>query len=312
MKSDLTINQLIDDFVFDQDVKEQSRKCYRGNLNQFFRYLSLKMVDVRHPRKGDVINFKSHLLETGKSECTINFYMTTIKQFFGYLALQGIYKEDYKGGFINIAEGVHYPKRYTGHRKKYLKPEQVKELLSTMPRHTISDFRNFAIVNLMLRTGIRRVELYRMNVSDIYEKDGLYFMKLQRKGRNFKDQTLGITDKAVNPIYEYLSLRNSAKVEEPLFINHSHHNPNARLNENTISVMIKDSLKAIGINDPQITGHSLRHTFAITAIRAKISIENLQKTLGHRNSQTTDLYLTAIDEETRADNSIGHAVDNVF
>lgn len=304
MKSDRTINQLIEDFLSDQDIKEQSRNSYRGNLNQFFRYLNIQKVDVRHPRKANVITFKSNLLTSGKSESTINFYLTTVKQFYTWTELNGIYQ--------NIAAGVHYPKKYTGHRKKYLKPEQVKELLSTMPRQSISDFRNFAIVNLMLRTGIRRIEINRMNVSDIFEKNGLYFMKLQRKGRNFKDQTLGITEKAVNPVYEYLSLRNSAKDEEPLFINHSHHQPNARLNENTISVLIKDSLKAIGINDPTITGHSLRHTFAITAIRAQITIPDLQKTLGHRNSQTTDLYLTAIDEETRTNNNVGKAIDTMF
>lgn len=304
MKSDRTINQLIEDFLSDQDIKERSRNSYRGNLNQFFRYLNFIKVDVRHPQKPDILCYKSHLLKSGKTESTINFYLTTVKQFFTWTELTGIYQ--------NIATGVHAPKKYTGHRKKYLKPEQVKELLSTMPRQTISDFRNFAIVNLMLRTGIRRIEVHRMNVSDIFERNGLYFMKLQRKGRNFKDQTLGITEKAVSPIYEYLSLRNSAKPDEPLFINQSHHQPNARLNENTISVIIKDSLKAIGINDPEITGHSLRHTFAITAIRAQITIPDLQKTLGHRNSQSTDIYLTAIDEETRTSNTVGKAIDTMF
>lgn len=304
MKSDRTINQLIEDFLNDQDIKEGSRNSYRGNLNQFFRYLNFIKVDVRNPRKFDLITYKNHLLKSGKTESTINFYLTTVKQFFTWTELTGIYP--------NIATGVHAPKKYTGHRKKYLKPEQVKELLSTMPRQTISDFRNFAIVNLMLRTGIRRIEVHRMNVSDIFEKNGLYFMKLQRKGRNFKDQTLGITEKAVNPVYEYLSLRNSAKPDEPLFINHSHHQPAARLNENTISVLIKDSLKAIEINDPAITGHSLRHTFAVTAIRAHITIPDLQKTLGHRNSQSTDIYLTAIDEETRTSNTVGKAIDTMF
>jgi len=304
MKSDRTINQLIEDFLSDQDIKEQSRNSYRGNLNQFFRYLNFVKADVRQPRKADIITFKGHLFESGKSESTINFYLTTVKQFYTWTELNGIYQ--------NIAAGVHSPKKYTGHRKKYLKPEQVKELLSTMPRKTISDFRNFAIVNLMVRTGIRRIEIHRMNVSDIFEKNGLFFMKLQRKGRNYKDQTLGITEKAVNPVYEYLSLRDSAKPDEPLFINHSYNKPNESYSLHSISVMIKDSLKAIGINDPTITGHSLRHTFAITAIRAQITIPDLQKTLGHRNSQTTDLYLTAIDEEIRTNNNIGKAIDTMF
>jgi len=293
MKTDKTINQLINDFVAERDVKEATRAQYKTNLNQWFRWLNVQKVDVRNPRKADAIAFKDHLNKT-KSTYTIASYVTVLKLFYKWLDDQGIYD--------NIAAPVKFPKRSDHHTKGYLKQDQVIELLASMPGNTSSDFRNFAIVNLMLRTGMRRCEVVRMNVEDLIISNDVYQLHIQRKGRIAKDQTITLDKAIVDPIHDYLSLRDTVADSSPVFINHSRFNINQRINEDYISRLAKESMRRIGIDRKDMTCHSFRHTAAITAIKAKALPYEVQQMLGHRSGTTTEIYFKAAEAETMSNN----------
>lgn len=303
MKSDKPIKELITDFLNDQDVKEKSRYQYKINLNQWLLFCITSKIDVREPRRADVISYKSKLMNN-KSVSTIDGYLTTVRMFFGWMERNGIYE--------NIAAGIHSPRQSKQHRKGYLKPDQVKAMLKAMPKHTISNLRDYAIVNLMVRTGCRRCEVERMNVSDIIKTNDRWQMYIQRKGHIEKDQVLGLSDRAVDPIHEYLSLRKSANDNEPMFINHSYCKSLQRINPDYISTMIKNTLRLINVDQKNMTGHSLRHTAAITALRSGSTIHEIQKMLGHRNSETTEIYLKAIDAETMGDNPAICGIDQSY
>jgi len=304
MKSEKTTTELIEMFLQDQDVNNLSRREYKIYLKRWLFYCVCQKIDVRNPRRADVIAYKSFLQKQGKAVCTVDIYLSTVKRYFGWLEDQGIYS--------NIAAGVHSPKRYKGHRKGYLHPDQVTAMLNKMPKVTIIDLRNFAIVNMMVRSGIRRIELQRMNVGDLKVIEGNPIVKLQRKGRVEKDSNLGLTCKIVDPINDYLCLRESANDNEPMFINHCHFHSNQRISVITISRIIKKALKNVGVDDSRITAHSLRHTAAITALRAGASLLDVQQMLGHSSMETTRLYLTAIDEELKLNNPAIHSLDDSF
>jgi integrase/recombinase XerC/integrase/recombinase XerD len=293
MKTDKTINQLIDEFVAEKDVQEQTRKQYKTNLNQWFRWLNVQKVDVRNSRRVHAIAFKDYLNKT-KSTYTIASYVTVLKLFYKWLEDQGI--------FENIAITVRFPKRSDQHTKGYLKQDQVIDMLAAMPLKTISDFRNYAIVNLMLRTGMRRCEVVRMNVEDLIISNDVYQLQIQRKGRLSKDQTITLDKAIVDPIREYLSLRDPFVDSSPVFINHSRFNINQRINEDYISRLAKESMKRIGIDRKDMTCHSFRHTAAITAIKAKALPYEVQQMLGHKSGSTTEIYFKAAEAETMSNN----------
>jgi integrase/recombinase XerD len=304
MNSEKPIKTLVTEFLQDQDIKEISRMQYQVNLNRWLIYCIREKIDVRNPRRADVITFKNYLLKQEKSTNTVDGYLTTVRKFFSWLELQGIYD--------NVAAGVHSPRKYRGHRKGYLKPEQVTKILSMMPKNTFSEIRNFAILNLMVRTGIRRVEVQRMNVGDIYLNEGRPVIRLQRKRQDEKNHVIGVTDKIIDPIQNYLVLRNDIKDTDPLFVNHSRYHAGSRINEDTISRLIKQAFRAAGIDDKKITAHSLRHSAAITALRSGSALIEVQEMLGHTSIETTRIYLSAIDAEIRLDNPAVRALDVAF
>jgi len=44
MNTNRTINQLIEDFLIDQDINDQSKRCYRGNLKQFIHFCIIQNI----------------------------------------------------------------------------------------------------------------------------------------------------------------------------------------------------------------------------------------------------------------------------
>lgn len=66
------------------------------------------------------------------------------------------------------------------------------------------------------------------------------------------------------------------------------------------STKIGLALRRIGINDPRITGHSIRHFYACMLLASGTPIYVVQEMLGHASLATTQLYVLVDDGEIRA------------
>ncbi|MBR0294550.1 MAG: tyrosine-type recombinase/integrase [Bacilli bacterium] len=178
-------------------------------------------------------------------------------------------------------------------RRKHLTLEQAADLIdkaNELKDNSIIDLRNCVLVNLLLFTGMRTIEASRADRNDIYKStiNEKTYLSIQGKGRDEKDESVLISDYLLGLINEYLEKRNDKF--EPLFIEHSKNRNGGRLTTSTISKAIKKLLKLIGINQKEITAHSLRHTFATAAKELGISLEELQARLRHKSGDTTQRY----------------------
>jgi integrase/recombinase XerD len=302
MNSPKPILQLMNDFLANQDIRENSRKKYRDNLHVFILWAT-RNADVTNLQKADIIRYKEYLSTTNRAPSTIDNYLAPIRQFFRYLAECDIHK--------NITIGVRSPKKGQGYSKDYLRPEQVVKLLASIDRSIPSGLRDYAIINLMVRTGMRCIEVARANVRDLTLEDGRWMLYIQGKGRWDKDRALGVTPKIVDPIALYID-KHSLQNDSPMFLNHSYVSSNTRITSVTISKIVKRYLRAIGVNTVKISAHSLRHTAAITALKNKADILSVMSMLGHSKVETTMIYQRAIEEERGRDGSAIRMMDDVY
>jgi len=302
MKTDKPILQLMDEFLANQDIRENSRKKYRDNLHFFINWMT-RNADIISPMRSDIIRYKQYLIDTGRSPMTVDNYLVSVRQFYKYLEEIGVYD--------NIAVGVHSPKKYYGYRKKHLQPDQVRMLLGAVNRSMIIGLRDYAIINLMVRTGMRCIEVARADVKDLKKEKGQWVIYLQSKGHWEKDRALGLTNKVVGPIAEYIDA-NNLQENSPLFLNHANISNGTRITTLTISKLVKRYLRAIDIDSKKISAHSLRHTAAITAIREGASILDVQSMLGHRSIETTMIYQRSIEEERSREGTAVRLLDNAF
>jgi integrase/recombinase XerD len=302
MNSDKPILKLMDEFLANQDIRENSRRKYRDNLHVFIGWIT-RNADVKNLQKETIIRYKNWLQESGRLPSTVDNYLAPVRQFFRYLAEEDIHK--------NITIGVRSPKRGQGYSKEYLKPEQIINLLQSINRNTDNGLRDYAIINLMVRTGMRCIEVTRANVRDLKLEEDRWMFYIQGKGRWAKDRALGVTVKIVNPIAEYINLH-SLPEDSPLFLNHSYVSSKTRITSVSISKIVKKYLRAIGIDSKKISAHSLRHTAAITALKNGADILAVQSMLGHRKVETTMIYQRALEEERGRDGTAIRIMDDAY
>ena len=116
------------------------------------------------------------------------------------------------------------------------------------------------MVNLMLRTGLRTIEVSRADIGDIVSKRGRRILKVWGKGHSEKDDFVVLTNEAYKPIKDYLKHRPEAGPEEPLFACEGLDSKGRRMSTRRIQAICKEGLRSIGLDGHEYSAHSLRHT----------------------------------------------------
>jgi len=295
------IEELVDRFIASQDVKQSSKLLYRRTLKQYFNWVTGKAYLLSEIARPQIIEYKEDLLSSGISSLTVGSYITSVRRFYEWLEANKIYP--------NIAKGIKAPKRKQQFKKQPLLPAQATALLSYYQDKALRDY---TIINLLLRTGLRTIEAIRANVEDITFKGSQRVLLVHGKGRDEKDNFVLLTDKAYQPIADYLATRGKVNSLEPLFTSTSNNSKGERLSTRTISYIAKEGLKAIGLDEKAFTAHSLRHTTAVNILRAGGSLEMAQFTLRHSNPATTQIYTATLNEERRLQNSGEALLDSLY
>jgi integrase/recombinase XerC/integrase/recombinase XerD len=294
------IDELVDSFIEAQDVKQSSKLLYRRTLKQYFNWVESKSYLLSEIARPQLLEYKDELLNSKLSSLTVGSYITSVRRFYEWTEANKYYP--------NVAKGIKSPKRKQQFKKQPLLPAQATALLNYYQDKALRDY---AIINLLLRTGLRTVEVIRASVEDIVFKGSQRVLLIQGKGRDEKDNFVLLTDKAYQPIAEYLTTRIDT-ASAPLFTSTSNNSKGDRLTTRSISYIAKEGLKAIGLNERSFTAHSLRHTTAVNILRAGGSLETAQFTLRHSNPATTQIYTATLNEERRLQNSGEALIDSIY
>ena len=293
------LDNWLDRFFMFIDVKAKSAETYRKATKQFMRYLSEN--GITEPTRDTVISWREHLRAEHKPT-TIQLYLTAIKLFFTWLENEGLYK--------NIANKVKGVKIQKGHKKDSLTSNQSKEVLSDIDTTTAKGKRDFAIVALLLTTGLRTIEIVRADVADLRTVGDSTVLFILGKGRDEKNEYVKVAPQVEKALREYLKTRDIKDESEPLFTSTSNENKGGRLTTRSISKIAKTSLVNAGLNSDRLTAHSFRHTAGTLALMNGAELTQVQQLLRHTNINTTMIYLHSIDRAKN--NSEAIVADAIF
>jgi len=280
-----SLDELIQAFLRDQDVKATSRFTYNRCLRQFVTWLEStgKIKRLAELQRDDLLEYKEYLFQQDRSAYTISLYMTAVRKLFQWLESKKIYP--------NVAKGVGGARKPRGHRKDVLSPEEIRRTLKTIDRSTLIGLRDYALFNLLVGTGLRTVEVSRSKVGDIRQEPGLQkgerVLWIQGKGRDMADDFVVLTKNVLAPLQEYLKARTRNSQETPLFSSESDRNHMETLSTRTISRIVKDSLRKAGLNSSRLTAHSMRHTAITLAILGGASPQQVQAMARHTDIKVT-------------------------
>ncbi|MBU4176085.1 MAG: site-specific integrase [Actinobacteria bacterium] len=279
------IQAAVDGFITSLDVKARTRETYGKAIKYFVSWILEE--GIVQPLRGDILSYRSRLMEDGKAAHTVNSYITVVRRFFEYLEAEGIYP--------NVAKGVKGLKKPRGFRKEALTGDQARRLLETIEEDGLRSLRDYAIINLMLRTGLRDIEITRADAGDLGSEAGELVLRVHGKGRDSKDDFVLLVPEAYGPIADYLAARDNPGKDEPLFVCHGNRNAGGRLTTRSVSRLIEKRLAQAGLKSEKITAHSLRHTAATLALLGGADVMEVRGMLRHSDINTTLIYVHNLD-----------------
>ena len=269
---------VLDDFKKNLDATPRTKETYVKGVKVFLQWC--KKNNVSEITHATLIQYKEDLMENKKAS-TISMYMTALKKLYKYLETKGI---------KNIASDLKGAKQKRNYSKDPLTLDQAKELLNSIDRTTNEGKRNYALIHLLLTTGLRTIEIERANVEDIRNVANNSVLYVMGKGRDTKDEYVKLTYETLKAINEYLATRKIKDNKEPLFISYSDRTNGKRLKTRSIRDIIKKAYRNIGINSDKITTHSLRHTAITLSLIGGTPLQEVQQMARHSNINTTMIY----------------------
>lgn len=277
----------IDNYVEGLDLAKRTKNDYRLILNDYFKFV----INQKYaPTRQTILDYKASLDKRNFKAASIQKYMVCIRGFYTYLNATD------KGK--NLALGIKGKKVESTFKKEALTLNQAKalirraKLLATRKYRKIQDLRNYAIVLLLLTTGLRTIEVSRADINDISDNGKIIKLYIQGKGRDDKDAFVKVEPNTLDAISSYLVARGNDGYEA-LFLTHNYNRKTSdpRITAPDISVVVKKLLRDVGIDSKKVSAHSLRHTNAmLSKNELHKNTDAIQRQLRHKDPKVTMIY----------------------
>lgn len=285
----MNIKDAIEDFInyciFEKGLSDKTKESYENDLKVYNEYLNSKHITNVENIKSDHI--KDFLKERSTEETTtIAHNLTVIKNFHVYLLKENITK-------TNESEFIERPKLRKA-LPKTLSIEDVDNLLN-IELKTPFDYRNKAMLELMYGCGLRVSELISIELNDIDMTNCL----IRVYGKGSKEREIPLGEYAIHYLQEYISRRElllKKKTCTKLFLN----NHGQGMTRQGFFKNLKEILREKGLN-PEVSPHTLRHSFATHLINQGADLRSIQEMLGHSDISTTKIYTKVTDEKVLND-----------
>lgn len=295
----LSTSELVEQWLREQDINPVSRSTYRMAFRCYQKWIVINSIPILQVQPEHIIDFKRFLIDN-KGSRTADLYFTVVRRFYKWLELRKVYP--------NICFGIHSPRKEKSFSRMPLSVDQVQNLLKSINRDDLKGKRDFAMILLMVRTGLRAVEVSRMDVADITTMNGANVLKIQAKGRTHKGTIVPVSENTLKPIRDYLT-DPMYYSEDALFTTTRH---GKRMPPDYIGLVIKRRMKAAGLTEKGFSSHSLRHTTADLLLRDNESLFNVQQVLRHTNPGITSLYLRKLEMERMIQNPATKRLDDII
>ncbi len=240
--------------------------------------------------------------KVGVKASTIMTYWSKLRSFFEWLAREGKIEK-------SPLSKENRPQEPVYDNSPALTRQQVDRIQSMISLHAKNSLllrRDFAIVTILLFTGVRKNELVSLRVNDIdMQKDIVVVRGETSKSKRTRQLPLHPLLKA--QLKEYLAERKQEGYKtEYLFVSN---NKDAGLSVDGMKHWVKRLSDLTGM---KFHLHQFRHTFACALAKNGFSSCSIQKLMGHTDLRMTERYLRSLGVEELRDDVCKLRIDNLW
>lgn len=165
---------------------------------------------------------------------------------------------------------------------KALDARSVARLLGSCDRRTRVGRRDFAILTLLSRLGLRAGEVAALRLADVDWRAG----ELLIRGKGGREERLPLPADVGEALAAWLA-RGRPRCDS-VFLFTRFRAPRAGLSAGAVSEIVRRSCQRAGL--PEVGAHRLRHTAATEMLRAGASLAEVGQVLRHRGRDVTSIY----------------------
>jgi integrase/recombinase XerC len=260
---------------------EETLRAYSSDLSQFCQYLKNDHPEIHSDPSKKVSSahfrsFGSAMMESNQS-ISIARKISTLRTFFRYLKRRKVVTQNW----IALMPAPKIAKKLP----KFLKVEEVLELMKAPDSSHWMGKRDRALLELMYGCGLRVSEVAEMKRSQLSVRMGW----VQVIGKGSKERWVPLNEFAQEALADYFKFRPPVEDAELVFVNYRL----GRLTDRSIArVLARQLIRATHVlsGNLQASPHALRHSFATHLLSAGADLRSIQELLGHANLGTTQRY----------------------
>ena len=245
-------------------------------------------LGLRELAPDDISGFVLQHARSG-SRRVAKLMVTALRSFFRFLFQHGQIEHDLIGAIPAVAA------RRLAEIPKYLEAEEVERVIQACDRNTLVGCRDYAILLLLARLGLRGGEVIALEFDDIDWRAAV----LTVRGKGHYHDQLPLPHDVGEAIATYLRQGRPPCTTRRVFVR-SRAPHRSFANPSTLSAIVRYALKRAGL-EPDLKGaHLLRHSLATGMLRRGASMAEIGQILRHRSPNTTEIYAKVDLESLRS------------
>ena len=262
---------------------------HQGRIRAFLRFLKLderpaaiRMLNL------DRIDAFLRQAATTNNRFSLQHIVASLRAFLRYQHAQGKLREP-------LHLQIDTPRTYRLEQLPRALPwDQISALLRSIDPTTPGGLRDLAILYVAAHYGLRSSELVRLTLDDIDWRAGV--MKITQS-KTKQILLLPLTDEAGQILSSYLKSGRPLSPRRELFLRRRA--PDGPLAPTAVHDILEHRIALSSLELPSMGCHVLRHSLAVHLLRRGVSLPTIGATLGHRDLESTTVYLRLATEDLR-------------
>jgi integrase/recombinase XerC len=280
----MSLKSFFDYLEIEKKYSSNTIEAYRNDLNVFSRFLTdeFEVNNINNTNYSYVRSWIVDLVNKGISNRSINRKITSLNSYFKFIL---------KIGLINENPLTNHKALKT--QKKIQLPFSENEMSNVLDLDNFEDnftvARDRLIIDLFYTTGIRRIELIQLMISDV----NINNKHIKVLGKRNKERIIPLIDSTINILNKYLLFREELKSDDTfLFITKK----GKQVYEKLIYRIINKYFDTISTKVKK-SPHIIRHSFATHLLNNGADLNSVKDLLGHSSLAATQVYTNrSIDE----------------
>ena len=210
---------------------------------------------------------------------TAQWMTTALRSFFRFLFQKRNIDTDLAASVLGVAHWEHAT------IPKYISSEEVQRMLSACDRGTSIGRRDYAILLLLARLGLRAGEVVALQLDDINWRTG----EMLIRGKGLRQDWMPLPEDVGKALASYLRRDRPACHTRRLFVcmKAPHRGLAAK---GTLPTIARCAIERAKLNPSSRGAHLLRHSLATSMLRSGATMGEIGEVLRHRDPNTTAIY----------------------